>query len=110
MARRVVPEPACRCPGPLRAPARAGFLTTLVSGDSGSPLFLGRLGDTDRESVVAGVATAQTRNPTGLALGIYTRVGPYRALLDAAVEASGEKLRWYATPPGNTLTSKDERR
>jgi len=98
--------------GLLRAPGYDFLLVTsdkvgVVAGDSGSPLFLGRLNDTNRESVLAGVATAQGKGGAG-ALGIYTRIGPYRELLDAAVEASGEKLHWYAAPPGPTLSSRDE--
>jgi hypothetical protein len=99
--------------GLLRAPGYDFLLVTsdkvgLVGGDSGSPAFLGQLNDTDRESVLAGVATAQGKRGPGASLGIYTRVGPYRALLDAAVEASGEKLRWYAAPPATALSSRNE--
>jgi hypothetical protein len=97
----------------LRAPGYdflvvAADQVELVAGDSGSPLFLGRLNDTDQESVLAGVATAHGRSRAGAPLGIYTRVGPYRALLDAAVEASGEKLRWYSVPPGVAVSSRSE--
>jgi hypothetical protein len=99
--------------GLLRAPGYDFLLVAsdkvaVVAGDSGSPIFLGRLNDTDQESVLAGVATAQGKSSAGASLGIYTRVGPYRALLDAAVEASGEKLRWYAVPPADALSSRDE--
>jgi hypothetical protein len=109
-ARRFGPA---RFQGLLRAPGYDFLLVTsdkveLVGGDSGSPAFLGRLNDTDRDSVLAGVATAQGKRSLGTSLGIYTRVGPYRALLDAAVEASGEKLRWYAAPPATALSSRDE--
>jgi hypothetical protein len=97
----------------LRAPGYDFLLVAsdkvaLVAGDSGSPIFLGQLNDTDQHSVLAGVATAQSKSSTGSSLGIYTRVGPYRALLDAAVQASGEKLRWYAAPPTAALLSRDE--
>lgn len=99
--------------GLLRAPGYDLLLVGsgevgVVAGDSGSPVFLGRLNDTDRESVLAGVATAQGKGISGASLGIYTRVGPYRDLLNAAVEASGEELRWYAAPPDATLSSRDE--
>jgi len=80
----------------------------LVVGDSGSPVFLGHLSDTDQESVLAGVASAQGKGIGDRALGIYTRVGPYRALLDGAVEATGEKLRWYTVAPGAALSFRDE--
>jgi hypothetical protein len=66
----------------------------IVSGDSGSPMFLGRLSDTDAFSILVGIASAQTSMPSGRHLGVYTRVGPYRELLDQAVQASGERLRW----------------
>jgi hypothetical protein len=87
----------------------ASETVALVAGDSGSPLFLGIRNDTDSDSVVAGLATGQTRSGN-VAVGIYTRVGPYRGLLDAVVQASGEKLRWYAGPPKPTLSSKDDRK
>ena len=95
--------------GLLRAPGYDFLLVSsdrveLVAGDSGSPLCLGQLNDTDQESVLAGVASAHTRNAAGSHLAVYTRVGPYRGLLDAAVEATGEKLHWYAVPPSTTLS------
>ena len=101
-----------RVEGVFRAPGYdfvvvASKEVALIAGDSGSPLFLGRVADTDRESVVAGVATGQTRNGAGLALGVYTRVGPYRPLLDTAVEASGERLRWSTEAPRASLVSRN---
>jgi hypothetical protein len=74
----------------------AGQGVALVSGDSGSPVFLGRLDDTDHASVLAGVASGQTKTNTGISLGVYTRVGRYRPMLDAAVQASGEQLHWVS--------------
>jgi hypothetical protein len=82
----------------------------LAAGDSGSPIFLGRLNDTDTDSVVAGVATGQRKGAGGASLGIYTRVGPYRGVLDAAVEATGERLRWSGVRPGASPRATDERR
>jgi hypothetical protein len=87
----------------------ASGTVALVVGDSGSPLFLGKQNDTNGASILAGVATAQARTSGGVSLGIYTRVGPYRGLLDAAVQASGEKLHWYGGQPKSTLSSKDGR-
>jgi len=66
----------------------------LVQGDSGSPLFLGRIHDADDSTILAGIASGRLIDPSGAHLSIYTRVGPYRQLLDKAVEGSGEKIRW----------------
>jgi len=66
----------------------------IIGGDSGSPMFAGRLTDTDGSSVLLGVATSQVSISSGQHIGVYTRVGAYRELLDRAVQASGEHLRW----------------
>jgi len=70
----------------------------VVRGDSGSALFLGRIKDANASSVLIGVASAQGSTAQGQSFGVYTRIGAYRAALDAAVAASGETLNW-ATPP-----------
>lgn len=105
---------SARFEGLFRAPGYdfllvVGDSVALVGGDSGSPAFLGRLNDADGESVVAGVATGQSKATNGAALGIYTRAGPYRRLLDAAVEASGERVRWYAARPEAAHQDRNER-
>jgi len=74
--------------------------TALVAGDSGSPLFVSQLLDTDQDSILAGIASGQTRSTDGVSIGVYTRIGAYRALLDAAVGSSGETLRWSSVPAG----------
>jgi len=66
----------------------------LARGDSGSPVFAGRLRDTNDLSILIGIASAQASAFSGTHMNVYTRVGPYRRLLDRAVEASGEHLRW----------------
>jgi hypothetical protein len=71
----------------------------LVSGDSGSAMFLGRLSDTDASSVLLGIASSQLASTSGAHMGVYTRVGAYRPLLDQAVFISGEHLRWAESLP-----------
>jgi secreted trypsin-like serine protease len=71
----------------------------LVAGDSGSPMFMGHLADTDGSSVLIGIASAQASLPSGKHLGVYTRVGAYRHQLDRAVQVSGEHLRWTELAP-----------
>lgn len=66
----------------------------LAEGDSGSALFLGSLSDADASSVLVGIASAHAATRAGAHVSVYSRVGAYRALLDQAVEASGEALRW----------------
>jgi len=88
-------------PGFALAVATAGAsadAVRLVSGDSGSAMFVGRLLNTDASSVLLGIASAQATAPSGLHMAIFTRIGAYRRLLDKAVEASGEQLRWTAGP------------
>jgi len=68
----------------------------LASGDSGSPLFLGHLTDTDADSVLVGVASARSTDQAGRDIAVYSRLGPHRAALDALVGESGERLRWSA--------------
>ncbi len=88
-------------PGFALAIATAGAnadAVRLVSGDSGSAIFVGHLLNTDASSVLLGIASAQATTPSGLHLAIFTRIGAYRTLLDKAVGASGEQLRWTAGP------------
>ncbi len=66
----------------------------MVSGDSGSALFVGRLTDANGDSILLGIASAESSSPNGRHLGVYTRIGAYRSLLDEAVQASGEDLNW----------------
>jgi hypothetical protein len=76
----------------------ASDVVRLVAGDSGSAMFLGRLSDTDASSVLLGIASSQMTLGSAHG-GVYTRVGAYRSLLDQAVQASGERLRWGESPP-----------
>jgi len=69
----------------------------VAAGDSGSPMFLGHISDTDATSVLVGIASAQASRPSGQPLGIYTRVGAYRYQIDQAVQASGEHVQWTET-------------
>jgi hypothetical protein len=66
----------------------------LVGGDSGSPLFLGRLADSNGRSILLGVASARSTDPAGLDIGVYSRIGAHRPALDALVGESGERLIW----------------
>ncbi len=66
----------------------------VVSGDSGSPMFFGRLWDTDAHAVLLGVASSRSLAPGDTGFGVYTLIGPYRGLIDQAVEASGERVHW----------------
>ena len=77
----------------------------IVVGDSGSAMFLGRLSDTDASSVLIGIASAQASSPTGQQVGVYTRVGAYRELLDQAVQASGEHLSWTKASASHQQTA-----
>jgi hypothetical protein len=70
----------------------------IVGGDSGSAMFMDRLSDTDATSVLIGIASAQGSASPAQQIAVYTLVGAYRDLLDQAVEASGEHLRWTAGP------------
>lgn len=85
-------------------PAEPGSLggPYLVPGDSGSPLFLGRLLDCDFSSVLVGIASAQFLESSGTHHAVYSRVGVLRRELDEAVHASGERLRWTAGSGGSS--------
>jgi hypothetical protein len=61
-------------------------------------MFLGHISDTDAFSVLLGIASSQMAFGSAH-MGVYTRVGAYRPLLDQAVQASGERLRWGESPP-----------
>jgi len=75
----------------------------VVSGDSGSAMFYGRIWDTDDQAVLLGVASSRSLSPGGAGFGVYTLVGQYRALIDQAVEESGEHLRWTGQELRTTL-------
>ena len=67
---------------------------TVVSGDSGSPLFFEHLTDSNEQTILLGVASAHLKEATGQILGLYTRLGAYRKRLEAAAASTGDVLVW----------------
>lgn len=66
----------------------------LVSGDSGSAMFLGFLRHASVEAVLFGVASARTVDKKGQNIGVYARVGAHRKMMDEAMAGSGQRLSW----------------